>query len=92
MKQDIYSIQGFCKRYSIGKSTLYREINSGRIRAFKCGYTTLINHDEAERWWKQRYRIRKYKPCRHVLRRYVENNTTIFAVVNWFCHPFKNKK
>jgi len=92
MKQEIYSIKEFCKHYSIGRTTLYREINAGKIRMFKCGYTTLINHDEAERWWKQRYRIRKYKPRRHILRQCVTDNTIIIAVVNWFSHPFKSKK
>ena len=44
-------IPAICKRYSIGRTTLYGEIRAGRLRVVKIGKRTLVDLAEAERWW-----------------------------------------
>lgn len=44
------SIDAFCSRYGIGRTTAYQEIAAGRLRAVKVGRRTLITRDAAEAW------------------------------------------
>ena len=41
----------FLHRYSIGNTTFYQEVRRGRLRVVKCGKRTLIDINEAERWF-----------------------------------------
>ncbi len=40
----------FCRRYSIGKTKLYREINSGRLRTLLRGNRRFVRAEDAEAW------------------------------------------
>ena len=42
MSKAAFSIQEFCSSYSVSKSTAYKEISAGRLRAVKIGDRTLI--------------------------------------------------
>lgn len=48
--QRAMSIAEFCQRYSIGRTTAYQEIGSGRLRGRKIRKRTLIAQDDAEDW------------------------------------------
>ena len=50
IQQRAMSIDEFCQRYSIGRTTTYEEIKQGRLRALKVGKRTLIAEDSAEDW------------------------------------------
>jgi hypothetical protein len=43
-------VQGFSSRYGLGRTKTYEEINSGRLRARKCGKLTIITEEDAEEW------------------------------------------
>ncbi len=45
-----YTLNEFSKVKNIGKTTLYKEINAGRLKAFKIGKKTLIPESSAEEW------------------------------------------
>lgn len=45
-----YSIPEACAAASIGRSALYEEIKSGRLRAVKSGRRTLITADSLRSW------------------------------------------
>ncbi|MEI5687231.1 helix-turn-helix domain-containing protein [Sphingomonas kyungheensis] len=40
----------FCRRYSIGKTKLYREINEGRLRTLLRGNRRFVRVEDAEAW------------------------------------------
>jgi len=44
------SVDQFCDRYGIGRTTAYAEIKLGRLKAIKVGRRTLISFDAAEEW------------------------------------------
>jgi excisionase family DNA binding protein len=44
------TVDGFCKRYKIGRTTFYAEVKAGRIRPVKVGRKTLVPEPEGERW------------------------------------------
>jgi excisionase family DNA binding protein len=46
------SVEQFCKRYGIGKSTLYVQIREGRLRVRKVGKRSVIAVDDAEIWFR----------------------------------------
>ena len=48
--QRAMSIEQFCERYEIGRTTAYAEIRHGRLRARKCGKRTIISDDDANDW------------------------------------------
>lgn len=45
-----YSIREFCELTSIGRSRVYQEIRSKRLRVVKCGRRTLVPADAALDW------------------------------------------
>ena len=49
-RQRAMSVAQFCQNYATGRTTAYQEINSGRLRARKCGKHTIITEDDAEDW------------------------------------------
>ena len=49
-EQQLYAIKEVCERYSIGRTTLYREVAAGRIRLRKMGTATRIAREDMEAW------------------------------------------
>ena len=49
-KRDAYSIPEFAQRNGIGRSTVYEEIKSGRLRALKVGNRTIITDEHGAEW------------------------------------------
>lgn len=45
-----YTVNEFCRMYSIGRTLFYAEIASGRLRSKKAGSKTLILAKDAEAW------------------------------------------
>ena len=45
-----YSVENFGDSFSIGRSTIYEEIRSGRLKVRKAGARTLISHEDAMAW------------------------------------------
>jgi excisionase family DNA binding protein len=50
IRQRAMSIDAFCCRYGIGRTSVYEEIKQGRLRAVKVGKRTLVPEDDAEAW------------------------------------------
>ncbi|MGA7023845.1 MAG: helix-turn-helix domain-containing protein [Pseudolabrys sp.] len=48
--QRAMSIDEFCSRYGPGRTKVYQELKSGRLRARKIGTRTLITEEDAEDW------------------------------------------
>jgi excisionase family DNA binding protein len=48
--QHAYSIDEFRAAFSIGRSVVYEEIRTGRLRARKVGSRTLIAREDAIEW------------------------------------------
>lgn len=46
----LLDIGEFCRRYSIGKTKLYREINEGRLRTLLRGNRRFVRVEDAEAW------------------------------------------
>jgi hypothetical protein len=46
-----FTLNEFCRRYGIGRTAVYEEINSGRLEARKRGTKTLIAHAAARQWF-----------------------------------------
>jgi excisionase family DNA binding protein len=46
----LLTVAEFCARYSIGKTSLYREAAAGKIRLRKFGAATRIAIEDAEEW------------------------------------------
>lgn len=45
-----YPFSDFLKRYGIGRTKAYEEINSGRLKARKVGKRTLVTEADAQAW------------------------------------------
>ena len=45
-----FTVHEFCELHKIGRTRLYKEIQSGRLEAVKVGSKTLILPGAAERW------------------------------------------
>ena len=51
-KKVAFDADSFCDRHNIGRTTFYRELKSGRLRAVRVGKRVLITADAAEEWLK----------------------------------------
>lgn len=47
---ELYTVADFLARYSIGKTSFYREVAASRIRIRKFGTATRIARRDAEAW------------------------------------------
>ena len=47
------SIGDFCRRFGVGRTLAYQEIQRGRLRAIKLRNRTLIREDDARAWLEQ---------------------------------------
>jgi excisionase family DNA binding protein len=45
-----WSINEFCDRFGLGRTTVYEQIKLGRLRARKIGKRTIITHEDVEAW------------------------------------------
>lgn len=45
-----FTVQEFCDKYNIGRTSLYKELQSGRLEAVKVGSKTLILPDAVALW------------------------------------------
>ena len=45
-----YSVETFCLAFDIGRSTVYEEIRSGRLKAHKVGARTIIALEDGIAW------------------------------------------
>ena len=43
-------IDEFCRLFGVGRTTVYAEIKTGRLRARKIGTRTIIANDDADDW------------------------------------------
>lgn len=50
-ERNCFSLEEFCFRNGIGRTTVYKEIKEGRLRARKVGKRTLISLEEESRWF-----------------------------------------
>jgi excisionase family DNA binding protein len=50
IQQRAMSIDQFCQRYAVGRTTVYGEIKQGRLRGLKVGKRTIITENDAEDW------------------------------------------
>jgi hypothetical protein len=50
-KQNCFSMEEFCFRNTIGRTTAYKEIKEGRLHPRKVGRRTLISVEEEARWF-----------------------------------------
>jgi excisionase family DNA binding protein len=46
----VCTIKETCRRTGLGRTRIYQAIQSGELRAMKCGQRTLIQMDEIRRW------------------------------------------
>jgi excisionase family DNA binding protein len=49
-RQRAFSIREFSEAFRVGRTKVYEEIKSGRLRARKVGKRTVITDDDAEEW------------------------------------------
>jgi hypothetical protein len=49
-RQRAFSIQEFSQVYCLGRTKIYEELKSGRLRGRKIGKRTIITEDDAEEW------------------------------------------
>ena len=47
---ELMTVADFCARYSLGKTSAYREVAKGRLRLRKFGSATRIARTDAEAW------------------------------------------
>lgn len=45
------SVATFCRRYNIGRTTVFALISNGELEARKCGSRTLISRAAGEKWF-----------------------------------------
>jgi hypothetical protein len=50
MLKHAYSVKNFCLAFDIGRSSVYEEIRSGRLKARKSNNRTLITHEDGIAW------------------------------------------
>lgn len=47
---ELITVADFCARYSIGRTSFYREVAAGRLRLRKFGAATRVARIDAEQW------------------------------------------
>ena len=47
IEKRVFSINEFCSRYGVGRTTAYEEIKAGRLQVVKAGKRTLVPADAA---------------------------------------------
>lgn len=47
---ELMTMGEFLARYSVGRTTAYREVAAGRLRIRKLGSATRVAREDAERW------------------------------------------
>lgn len=47
---ELMTVADFLRRYSIGRTTFYREVAAGRIRLRKLGIASRVARADAEQW------------------------------------------
>jgi excisionase family DNA binding protein len=47
---ELLTIPGFCQRYGVSRSTAYRLLSTGELKAVKVGRLTRIRDEDAARW------------------------------------------
>ena len=52
IEKRVFSINEFCSRYGVGRTTAYEEIKAGRLQVVKAGKRTLVPADAAKFWIK----------------------------------------
>jgi len=50
MERKCFSVEEFCYRNGIGRTTAYKEMKEGRLHPKKVGKRTLISLEEEARW------------------------------------------
>ena len=50
-ERNCFSLEEFCFRNGIGRTTAYKEIKEGRLHPKKVGKRTLISMEEEARWF-----------------------------------------
>lgn len=51
----VYRLLDFCREFGIGRTAVYGEIASGRLKTFKVGTLTMVAGEDALAW-RERYR------------------------------------
>lgn len=47
---ELLTVADFCDRFSIGKTSFYREVNAGRLKIRKFGSATRVTRADALAW------------------------------------------
>lgn len=55
-RHSLMTVKEFCRRYALGKSTVYTEIKAGRLKIQKIGHSTRISVEAASDW------LRRWNP------------------------------
>lgn len=50
MTKELLTVEDFLERYSIGRTTFYREVAAGRLRLRKMGSASRVAREDAEAW------------------------------------------
>lgn len=45
-----FSLEEFAKAHSLSRSTVYKELNSGRLKVSKVGRRTIVTAEQAAEW------------------------------------------
>ncbi|MFL2771725.1 MAG: excisionase family DNA-binding protein [Rhodospirillaceae bacterium] len=50
-QQRCYTVWQFCREFNIGRSSVYRAFDEGKLKRLKIGKHVRIDKQEAERWY-----------------------------------------
>jgi hypothetical protein len=75
-----FSINTFCDRNEIGRTTAYAEINAGRLRASKAGKRTIITEENEAEWLKNLPAVEPKSSCELKRKREALSSTSSDAV------------
>ena len=62
-EKEAFSVEEFCRRYPIGKTRLYDEINRGNLQAKKLGRRTVIPAESARAWLRELPDLKPRRPA-----------------------------